>query len=136
MLREEQRLREEVKRLLAEAEQTDKGRGQALRAQPARRRVAVELGRREERLQRIAEAKKALEVRARAEAEEKQKDKQDRKCKKYWPTAAAIARRRIFARRQRRKSTYTWQRINRSTINPCQAVPGDASRNRPRWWQG
>lgn len=71
MLREEQRLREEVKQLLAEAEQTDKDedkrygrnrRGDALRA---------ELGRREERLKRIAEAKKALDARARAEAEQK-----------------------------------------------------------------
>jgi hypothetical protein len=37
--------------------------------------LPAELGRREERLQRIAEAKKALDVRAGAEAEEKQKDK-------------------------------------------------------------
>jgi transposase len=64
MLREDARLLEEVKQLLAEAEQTDKDEDKRYGR-----------SRREDRLQRIAEARKALEARARAEAEEKQKDK-------------------------------------------------------------
>jgi transposase len=75
MLREEQRLSEEVKKLLAEAEQTDKDEDQRYGRNRRGDELPAELGRREERLQRIAEAKKALDVRARAEAEEKQKDK-------------------------------------------------------------
>lgn len=73
MLREEQRLREEVKRLLAEADQTDKDEDKRYGRNRRGDQLPAELGRREERLQRIAEAKKALE--ARADAEEKQKDK-------------------------------------------------------------
>jgi transposase len=61
MLREERRLCEEVKRLLAEAEEADteedKGYGRKLGGDE----LPAELGRREERLKRIAEAKKALE---------------------------------------------------------------------------
>jgi transposase len=75
MRREEQRLREEVKRLLAEAEQTDKDEDKRFGRTRRGDELPTELARREERLQRIAEARKALEVRARAEAEEKQKDK-------------------------------------------------------------
>jgi transposase len=73
MLREEQRLREEVKRLLAEAEQTDKDEDKRYGRNRRGDELPTELARRKERLQRIAEAKKALE--ARAEAEAKQKDK-------------------------------------------------------------
>jgi transposase len=75
MLREEQRLREEVKRLLAEAEQADTEEDKRYGRKRRGDELPAELGRREERLKRIAEAKKALEARARAEAEEKQKDK-------------------------------------------------------------
>ena len=50
--------------MLAEAEQTDKDEDKHYGR-----------NRREERLPRIAEAKEALEARARAEAEEKQKDR-------------------------------------------------------------
>jgi len=75
MLREEQRLREEVKRLLVEAEQTDKDEDKRYGRHRRGDELPAELGRREERLQRIAEAKKALEARAHAEAEEKQKDR-------------------------------------------------------------
>jgi transposase len=75
MLREEQRLREEVKRLLAEAEQTDKDEDKRYGRNRRGDELPAELGRREERLERIAEAKKALQSRARAEAEEKQKDR-------------------------------------------------------------
>ena len=75
MLREEQRLREEVQRLLLEAEQTDKDEDKRYGRNRRGDELPAELGRRKERLQRIAEAKRALEARARAEAEEKQKDK-------------------------------------------------------------
>jgi transposase len=75
MLREEARLHEEVKQLLAEAEQTDKDEDKRYGRSRRGDELPAELGRREERLQRIAEARKALEARARAEAEEKQKDK-------------------------------------------------------------
>jgi transposase len=75
MLREQQRLREEVKRLLAEAEQTDKDEDKRYGRTRRGDELPAELARREERLQRIAEARKALEERAHAESEEKQKDK-------------------------------------------------------------
>jgi transposase len=71
MLREEQRLREEVKQLLAEAEQTDTDEDKRYGRNRRGDELPAELGRREERLKRIAEAKKALDARARAEAEEK-----------------------------------------------------------------
>ena len=74
MLREEQRLREEVKRLLAEAEQTDKDEDKRYGRTKRGDELPAELARREERLKRIAEAKKALQERARTEAEQKQKD--------------------------------------------------------------
>jgi transposase len=75
MLREEQRLREEVKRLLSEAEQTDKDEDKRYGRTKRGDELPAELARREERLKRIAEAKKALEERARTEAEQKQKEK-------------------------------------------------------------
>jgi transposase len=71
MLREEQRLREEVKQLLTEAEQTDKDEDKRYGRNRRGDELPAELGRREERLKRIAEAKKALDARARAEAEQK-----------------------------------------------------------------
>jgi phage gp37-like protein len=71
MLREEQRLREEVKQLLAEAEQTDKDEDKRYGRNRRGDELPAELGRREERLKRIAEAKKKLDARARAEAEQK-----------------------------------------------------------------
>jgi len=71
MLREEARLREEVKRLLAEAEQTDKAEDKRYGRNRRGDELPAELGRREERLKRIVEARKALE--ARAEAEQKHK---------------------------------------------------------------
>jgi septal ring factor EnvC (AmiA/AmiB activator) len=75
MLCEQQHLREKVKRLLAEAEQTDKDEDKRYGRTRRGDELPAELNRREERLQRIAEARKALEERARAEAEEKQKEK-------------------------------------------------------------
>jgi transposase len=77
MLREEARLQEEAKRLLAEAEQTDKDEDKRYGRNRQGDELPAELGRREERLKRIAEAKKALE--ARAEAEQKQKAKKPEK---------------------------------------------------------
>ena len=74
MLREEARLHEEVKLLLAEAEQTDKDEDKRYGRSRRGDELPAELGRREERLQRIAEARKAMEARARDEAGEKQKD--------------------------------------------------------------
>jgi transposase len=71
MLREEQRLREEVMQLLTEAEQTDKDEDKRYGRNRRGDELPAELGRREERLKRIAEAKKALDARARAEAEQK-----------------------------------------------------------------
>ena len=75
MLREEQRLRDEVKRLLAAAEQTDKDEDKRYGRTKRGDEMPAELARREERLKRIGEAKKALEERARIEAEQRQKEK-------------------------------------------------------------
>jgi len=70
MQEEEKRLREEARRLLAEAEQIDKDEdkryGRSLRGDE----LPAELARRQQRLERIAEAKRELEERARAEAEQ------------------------------------------------------------------
>jgi len=74
MKEDEKRLREEVRRLLERAEAIDAaedaeyGRGNRGDELPA------ELGRREERLRRIREAKRALEERARAEAQAEGKE--------------------------------------------------------------
>ena len=71
MEEEQKRLRAEVKRLLEQAEaadaEEDAGYGRDRRGED----VPAELARRESRLHRIREAKKALEERARAEAEKK-----------------------------------------------------------------
>ena len=77
MKEDEKRLREEVRRLLERAEAIDAaedaeyGRGNRGDELPA------ELGRREERLRRIREAKRALEERARAEAQAEGKDREE-----------------------------------------------------------
>jgi transposase len=77
MKEQEQRLREQVRRLLQqaaaldEAEDAEYGRDQVGDELPA------ELQRREERLRRIREAKRALEERARAEAEAEGKEKEE-----------------------------------------------------------
>lgn len=72
MEEEEKRLKEEVERLLMEAEQTDKEEDKRYGRTRRGDELPAELERREQRLQRIAEAKRELEERARAEAEEKQ----------------------------------------------------------------
>ncbi len=87
MVREQKRLREEVKRLLAEAEQADTDEDKRYGRTRRGDELPAELDRREERLRRIQEARKALQERARAKAEEKQKDKDgDNKNDKYGPS--------------------------------------------------
>ena len=73
MLEEEKRLKEEAQRLLAEAEQIDRDEDRRYGRTRRGDELPAELGRREERLKRIAAARQALEERARAEAEEKKK---------------------------------------------------------------
>lgn len=72
MEEEEKRLKAEVRRLLVEAEQTDKEEDKRYGRTRRGDELPAELERREQRLKRIAEAKRDLEERARAEAEEKQ----------------------------------------------------------------
>lgn len=69
MQEDEKRLKEEVRRLLSAAEQTDKEEDQRYGRSKRGDELPSELGRREDRLKRIAEAKRELEQRARAEAE-------------------------------------------------------------------
>lgn len=76
MEEEEKRLKAEVRRLLAEAEQTDKEEDKRYGRSKRGDELPAELERREQRLQRIAEAKRELEERARAEAEEKEEAKE------------------------------------------------------------
>ena len=73
MQEDEQRLKEEVRRLLAEAEQVDKEEDKRYGRTRRGDELPAELERRELRIRRIAEARQELEERARAEAEE-QKD--------------------------------------------------------------
>lgn len=68
---EQKRLKAEVRRLLSEAEQADKEEDKRYGRCNRGDELPAELGRREERLKRIAAAKRELEERARAEAEEK-----------------------------------------------------------------
>ena len=79
MQEDEKRLKEEVKRLLEQAEATDAE--EDARYGPDRRgdELPAELARREARLQRIREAKRALEERAREQA--KSKDEPEEKAK-------------------------------------------------------
>ena len=79
MQEDEKRLKEEVKRLLKQAEATDAE--EDARYGPDRRgdELPAELARRETRLQRIREAKRALEERAREQA--KSKDEPEEKAK-------------------------------------------------------
>ena len=89
MSREDERLREEVKQLLAQAEQTDAEEDKRYGRSRRGDELPAELSRREGRLKRIAEAKQALEERARAEAAEKQKTKRPKK--KDTPAGSAKA---------------------------------------------
>jgi transposase len=71
MKEEQKRLKEEVRRLLAEAERTDAEEDARYGRNRSGDELPAELQRREERLKRIREAKRALEERAREEAEAK-----------------------------------------------------------------
>jgi transposase len=75
MLEEEQRLGDEARRLLSEAEQVDKDEDKRYGRTGRGDELPVELARREERLKRIAAAKLELEQRARAESDDKHKPK-------------------------------------------------------------
>jgi transposase len=76
---EEKRLKEEVRRLLEQAEATDAEEDARYGRDRRGDELPAELARRETRLQRIREAKRALEERAREEA--KSKDKPEEKAK-------------------------------------------------------
>jgi transposase len=78
MQEEENRLREEARRLLAEAEQVDKDEDKRYGRSSRGDELPAELARREDRLKRIAEAKRELEERARTEAEEKKNPDADK----------------------------------------------------------
>src|SRR5499427_1711228 len=71
MKEEEKRLKAEVRRLLAQAEATDAEEDARYGADRRGDELPVELARRETRLQRIREAKRALEERAREQAKRK-----------------------------------------------------------------
>ena len=87
MKEEEKRLREEVRRLLERAEAIDAAEDAEYGRDNRGDELPVELGRREERLRRIREAKRALEERARAEAQAEGKDQEEPK--KVKPEATA-----------------------------------------------
>jgi transposase len=70
MQEDEKRLREEARRLLAEAEQIDKDEDKRYGRSSRGDELPADLARREQRLARIAEAKRELEQRVRTEAEE------------------------------------------------------------------
>jgi transposase len=79
MQEEEKRLKEEVKRLLGQAEATDAEEDTRYGRDRTGDELPAELARRETRLKRIQEAKRAVEERAREEA--KSKDKPEEKAK-------------------------------------------------------
>ena len=73
----EKRLREEVRRLLKQAEATDEEEDKRYGRERQGEELPEELRRRETRIARIQEAKKALEGRARAKAESESKDRKE-----------------------------------------------------------
>jgi hypothetical protein len=75
----EKRLREEVRRLLKQAEATDEEEDKRYGRERQGEELPEELQRRETRIARIQEAKKALEERARAKAESESKDRKEAK---------------------------------------------------------
>lgn len=87
MKKDEKRLREEVRRLLEQAEAIDAAEDAEYGPDRRGDELPAELGRREERLRRIREAKRALEERARAEAEAEGKDEEEQE--KVKPEATA-----------------------------------------------
>ena len=87
MKEQEARLREEVRRLLQQAEAIDAAEDAEYGSHNVGDELPAELQRREERLGRIRQAKRALEERARAEAEAEGKD--DEEATKVKPEAKA-----------------------------------------------
>jgi transposase len=87
MKEDEKRLREEVRRLLEQAEAIDAAEDAEYGPDRRGDELPAELGRREERLRRIREAKRALEERARDEAEAEGKDEEEQE--KVKPEATA-----------------------------------------------
>jgi transposase len=81
MQKEEKRLKEEVKRLLEQAEATDAEEDTRYGRDKTGEELPAELARRETRLQRIQEAKRVLEERAREEAKSKGKPEEKAKPK-------------------------------------------------------
>jgi len=81
MKEEEKRLKEEVKRLLEQAEATDAEEDTRYGRDQTGDELPAELGRRETRLRRIQEAKRALEERAKEEAKSKGKPEEKAKPK-------------------------------------------------------
>lgn len=79
MQEEEKRIKEEVKRLLAEAEATDAEEDVRYGRDRRGDELPAELARRETRLQKIQEAKRALEERAREQAKSKGQDEEKAK---------------------------------------------------------
>ena len=77
MKEQEQRLREEVRRLLQQAAAIDEAEDAAYGPNHVGEELPAELQRRDERLRRIREAKRALEARARAEAEAEGKEEEE-----------------------------------------------------------
>jgi transposase len=73
MLKEEKRLTEEIKQLFEKAESIDRQEDNEYGPESCGDELPEELARRESRLKRIQEAKKALEAKARAAAQEAQK---------------------------------------------------------------
>ncbi len=76
---EERKLREEVRKLLAQAKAADDEEDARYGKDKSGEELPAELNRRETRLQKIREAKRALEERAREEAEEEDKGKEEAK---------------------------------------------------------
>lgn len=76
MLKEEQRLKGEIKGLLAQAEEADQEEDQAYGRERHGQELPKELARREERLQRIREAKTTLEAEAREQARATEAERQ------------------------------------------------------------
>jgi transposase len=74
MKEQEKRLREEVRRLMQQAEAIDAAEDAEYGPEHMGDELPAELARREERLQRIREAKRGLEERARAEADNEDQD--------------------------------------------------------------
>jgi transposase len=87
MKEQEQRLREEVRRLLQRAEAIDAEEDAEYGPDSLGDELPAELQRREERLRRIREAKRALEERARAEAAAEGKDQEEQEKAKPAPKA-------------------------------------------------